>query len=135
MILALKFTEIEDYIFSKYGRKLELKAIDHESFELRYIFTLKMKVIKASENIIIFEYSFSWALEKLSIITKFILEKIKRYPEFPVIWDPRKNTFELNLENIPQLQQFLSLYRLDELKFRDTELFIYFHPLFGRIDT
>lgn len=115
MQLAIPLPEVQQFISEQFHFNIELKNIEENKIEAKYIDSIVLIIKEVKENVVLFYYEVDGLATIVTKIAHLFLKK--KLDKTPIEWDPKNRKLIIDLNKFTELHTFLKLVSISEISF------------------
>ena len=125
MRLEIPLIEVQQFISSQYQIDIDLKNTGENIIEATYIDSVVLNIKEIKEGMILIHYEVDGLAHVVSKLAHFFLEK--KLDQSPIVWDSKLEEVRIDLNKVPQLNSFLKVVSISEIKFTGNAIALEMH--------
>lgn len=119
MKLEIPITEVRQFLSNQYQVDIELKNIEKNKIEAKYIDSVVLIKKEIKNEVILIHYEADGLANLVTKVAHFFLDK--KLDNTPIEWDSKNKEVIIDLNKIPELKDFFKFMHISEIHFvKDT---------------
>lgn len=119
MRLEILLSEVQQFLSDQYRINIDLKNIDDNKIEAKYIDSVVLIIKEVKENVVLFYYEVDGLATIVTKIAHLFLDK--KLDKTPIDWDSKNKEIKIDLNKFSELKTFLEFVSISEIHFiKDT---------------
>jgi hypothetical protein len=115
MQLVIPLTEVQQFLSKQYNIDIDLKNIDVNKIEVKYIDTIDLIIKEIQEEVILIHYEVDGLATIVTKVAHFFLKQ--KLKNSSIEWDPKHEQIRIYLNKITELNRFLTFVSISEIRF------------------
>ncbi len=119
MQLVILLSEVKQFLSKQYNLDVDLKNIDVNKIEAKYIDTIDLIIKEVKEEVVLIHYEVDGLATIVTKVAHFFLKQ--KLKNSPIEWDSKNEQVKIDLNKITELNGFLKFVYISEIYFiKDT---------------
>jgi len=119
MRLEIPLSEVQEFLSDQYRINIDLKNIDDNKIEAKYIDSVILIIKEVKENVVLFYYEVDGLATIVTKIAHLFLDK--KLDKTPIDWDSKNKELKIDLNKFSEMNTFLKFVSISEIHFiKDT---------------
>lgn len=126
MRLEIPLSEVQQFLSEQYRIKIDLKNIDDNKIEAKYIDSVVLIIKEVKENTVLFYYEVDGLATIVTKIAHLFLDK--KLDKTPIDWDSKNKEIKIDLNKFSELKTFFEYVSISELHFIKETIVLEMYP-------